>query len=78
MHQRRWHTCTRLRRAPAAERAYEYANEVRAAVRGAGMFCDVDLADRKMQKKVREAQLAQYNYILVRKKGGGACVGRVC
>ncbi len=29
------------------------------------MHVDVDLIDRKMQKKVREAQIAQYNYILV-------------
>lgn len=39
--------------------------QVRAALRGAGMFVDADVTDRKMQKKVREAQLAQYNYILV-------------
>ncbi|GAB4814792.1 hypothetical protein N2152v2_001838 [Parachlorella kessleri] len=50
---------------PISERAFEYAGEVRARLRAAGLHCDVDLADRKMQKKVREAQLAQYNYILV-------------
>jgi threonyl-tRNA synthetase len=31
----------------------------------ARLHVDVDLSGRKMQKKVREAQLAQYNYILV-------------
>ncbi|KAJ6892961.1 threonine--tRNA ligase [Populus alba x Populus x berolinensis] len=31
----------------------------------AGYFVDADTTDRKIQKKVREAQLAQYNYILV-------------
>jgi threonyl-tRNA synthetase len=50
---------------PISDRAYEYANEVRGVVRAAGLHVDVDLADRKMQKKVREAQVAQYNYILV-------------
>ena len=42
-----------------------YAKEVRAALRGAGFHAEVDAADKKMQKKVREAQLAQFNYILV-------------
>ena len=31
----------------------------------AGYFVDLDRTDRKIPKKVREAQLAQYNYILV-------------
>jgi threonyl-tRNA synthetase len=39
--------------------------QVRKVLRGAGLFVDADTTDRKMQKKVREAQLAQYNYILV-------------
>lgn len=34
-------------------------------VRKAGFHVDADCSDRKMQKKVREAQLDQYNYILV-------------
>ena len=42
-----------------------YANEVRAALRKVRLHVDVDASDRKMQKKVREAQLEQYNYILV-------------
>eukprot|EP00197_Chlamydomonas_leiostraca_P002015 CAMPEP_0202857222 /NCGR_PEP_ID=MMETSP1391-20130828/251_1 /ASSEMBLY_ACC=CAM_ASM_000867 /TAXON_ID=1034604 /ORGANISM="Chlamydomonas leiostraca, Strain SAG 11-49" /LENGTH=715 /DNA_ID=CAMNT_0049536001 /DNA_START=82 /DNA_END=2229 /DNA_ORIENTATION=+ len=50
---------------PISEPAYEYAREVRATVRALGMHVDADCSDRKMQKKVREAQLAQYNYILV-------------
>ena len=42
-----------------------YASEVRAALRKVRLHVDVDASDRKMQKKVREAQLEQYNYILV-------------
>jgi threonyl-tRNA synthetase len=38
---------------------------VRRELRGARLHVDVDVSDRTMQKKVREAQLAQYNYILV-------------
>ena len=34
-------------------------------VRKAGFYIEADCTDRKMQKKVREAQLDQYNYILV-------------
>ena len=50
---------------PISEGSYEYALEVKDACRGAGLYVDVDLLDRKMQKKVREAQIQQYNYILV-------------
>lgn len=50
---------------PISETVYDYACEVRDAIRAQGFHVEVDLADRKMQKKVREAQLAQFNYILV-------------
>lgn len=50
---------------PISEASYEYAGEVRDAIRARDFFVEVDTADRKMQKKVREAQLAQFNYILV-------------
>jgi threonyl-tRNA synthetase len=39
--------------------------QVRKELRGCHFHVDADVTDRKMQKKVREAQLAQYNYILV-------------
>lgn len=42
-----------------------HALQVRRELRSARLFVDCDVTDRKMQKKVREAQLAQYNYILV-------------
>lgn len=50
---------------PISESSYEYAGEVRKALRQEGFFVDADCTDKKMQKKVREAQLSQYNYILV-------------
>jgi len=43
----------------------EFALHVRKACRAGGFHVDCDQTDRKMQKKVREAQLSQYNYILV-------------
>jgi len=50
---------------PISGASFEYAEEVRLVIRKAGFFVDADCSDRKMQKKVREAQLEQYNYILV-------------
>jgi threonyl-tRNA synthetase len=50
---------------PISAASLPYARRVRAALRAARFHADVDAADKKMQKKVREAQLAQYNYILV-------------
>ncbi|PKA59163.1 Threonine--tRNA ligase, mitochondrial [Apostasia shenzhenica] len=50
---------------PVSEKSQPYALKVRDEIHGAGFYVDVDTTDRKIQKKVREAQLAQYNYILV-------------
>eukprot|EP00246_Nothoceros_aenigmaticus_P001908 TRINITY_DN12591_c0_g1_i1.p1 TRINITY_DN12591_c0_g1~~TRINITY_DN12591_c0_g1_i1.p1 ORF type:complete len:679 (-),score=146.34 TRINITY_DN12591_c0_g1_i1:142-1911(-) len=43
----------------------EYATKVRDIVHEAGFHVETDISDRKVDKKVREAQLAQINYILV-------------
>lgn len=51
---------------PISEASRDYAAEVREALRAHKFYVDVDNADKKMQKKIREAQLEQYNYILVR------------
>lgn len=51
---------------PVSEASVEYARRVRNTLRGAKLHVEVDASDRKMQKKVREAQLQQFNYILVR------------
>jgi threonyl-tRNA synthetase len=53
------------KRAAAIRTAHPRALQVRRELRGARLHVDVDVSDRTMQKKVREAQLAQYNYILV-------------
>ncbi|KAK3246693.1 hypothetical protein CYMTET_43779 [Cymbomonas tetramitiformis] len=50
---------------PISEVSADYAKSVKSLIRKAGFHVDCDISDRKMQKKVREAQLAQYNYILV-------------
>ena len=50
---------------PISEVSLEYALDVRRRLRARHIHCEVDESDRKMQKKVREAQLEQWNYILV-------------
>ncbi|WZZ18745.1 hypothetical protein YC2023_111834 [Brassica napus] len=45
--------------------SHEYAEKVREQIHEAGYYVDVDITDRNISKKVREAQVAQYNYILV-------------
>ncbi|KAJ7953654.1 threonine--tRNA ligase, mitochondrial [Quillaja saponaria] len=50
---------------PVSEKSQSYALEVRDRIHQAGYYVDADITDRKIQKKIREAQLAQYNYILV-------------
>ncbi|KAJ4711144.1 threonine--tRNA ligase, mitochondrial [Melia azedarach] len=50
---------------PVSEKSQPYALQVRDQIYQAGYHVDVDTTDRKIQKKVREAQLAQYNFILV-------------
>jgi len=48
-----------------ADKHNEYAMKVYSMLHGAGYYVDHDLSDKTIPKKVREAQLAQYNYILV-------------
>ncbi|XP_044488306.1 threonine--tRNA ligase, mitochondrial 1-like [Mangifera indica] len=50
---------------PVSEKSQPYALQVRDQIHQAGYYVDADTTDRKIQKKIREAQLAQYNYILV-------------
>ncbi|XP_058776552.1 threonine--tRNA ligase, mitochondrial 1-like [Vicia villosa] len=50
---------------PVSEKSQAYSLKVRDQIHQAGYHVDADTTDRKIQKKVREAQLAQYNYILV-------------
>jgi len=50
---------------PVSKAFEAYAQEVQQSVRAAGFFVDVDMSHRTLQKMVRDAQLSQYNYILV-------------
>ena len=50
---------------PVSEATAEYAAEVRKQIRKAKILAEIDDSSATMQKKVRSAQLAQFNYILV-------------
>ncbi|KAJ5072357.1 hypothetical protein M0811_01371 [Anaeramoeba ignava] len=50
---------------PVSDKNFEYAKEVRQIVHNAGFYCDCDLSKNQLNKKIREAQLAQFNFILV-------------
>lgn len=43
----------------------EYAQKVKNALWDAGYEVDLDVSDNTLSKKIREAQMAQYNFILV-------------
>ena len=51
---------------PISDASLGYAERVRASLRAATLHVDVDGSSSTMKKKVRAAQLAQFNYILVR------------
>merc|ERR1711972_839938 len=51
--------------APVDPKFTEYAETVQQRLQTAGFYADVDGSTRTLNKKVREAQQAQYNFILV-------------
>lgn len=42
----------------------EYASEVAAKLSDMGLFTDVDNSDNTLPKKIRNGEIAQYNFIL--------------
>ena len=50
---------------PVSKSFSDYALEVQKKIAAAGFYVDVDLSARTLPKMVREAQLSQYNFILV-------------
>lgn len=50
---------------PVMPSANQYVQEVQKALRERGMHADIDITGNKMQKKIRQGQLAQYNFIFV-------------
>jgi threonyl-tRNA synthetase len=50
---------------PISKDFIEYGQHVRSELRKFNYCVDIDLTDRTVTKKVREAQISQYNYILI-------------
>ncbi|KAL7712739.1 putative threonine--tRNA ligase [Entamoeba marina] len=50
---------------PITNKFNDYAHEVLKKLKENNFYADIDESDRKLPKKVREAQISQYNYILV-------------
>jgi len=50
---------------PISEKFNEYGEKIRSELWEAGFYADIDSTDKKIEKKVREAQLSQYNFMLV-------------
>ncbi|KAJ2745305.1 threonyl-tRNA synthetase [Coemansia sp. BCRC 34301] len=50
---------------PVTTAIYDYAAQVQKTLHSAGFFADADLSGDKMDKKIRNAEIAQYNFICV-------------
>eukprot|EP00658_Telonema_sp_P-2_P015611 TRINITY_DN1601_c0_g1_i15.p1 TRINITY_DN1601_c0_g1~~TRINITY_DN1601_c0_g1_i15.p1 ORF type:complete len:271 (+),score=113.51 TRINITY_DN1601_c0_g1_i15:346-1158(+) len=50
---------------PVSKAAEDYARTVSESIYGAGFFCEVDDSAGTLERKIRNSQLAQYNFILV-------------
>jgi threonyl-tRNA synthetase len=60
-----WLSPSQVRVIPIADRHELYANQVCSIIKQAGFQSDVDASHESVNKKVRNAQLMQYNYILI-------------
>lgn len=57
--------CQDSDRIPWAKMQKEYASEVQQKLSAAGLWTDVDNGENTLQKKIRNGEIAQYNFILV-------------
>lgn len=59
-----WLSPYQIRIAIVADRHAPYAHELKARIEKAGIDCDIDETNESLGKKVRNAQLLKYNYLL--------------
>ena len=59
-----WISPLPIRVIPIADRHNEYAHHLMKEIKKAGFICDVDDSQESMNKKIRNAQLLQINYML--------------
>ncbi|OMJ24744.1 Threonine-tRNA ligase, cytoplasmic [Smittium culicis] len=60
-----WLSPRQLTVIPIAAPLNDYAQKVQSTLKQAGFYVDIDLGGETLNKKIRNAQLAQYNFILV-------------
>ena len=60
-----WLSPLQIKILPIADRHNEYAEKVKQQLKEAGLRVDIDSRTESINKKVRNAQLEKYNYILV-------------
>jgi threonyl-tRNA synthetase len=60
-----WLAPVQVRAIPVADAFLPYLNEIAAQMRKAGVRIDVDSADERMQKKIRNAQLEKVPFMLI-------------
>lgn len=60
-----WISPRQVKIVPVSPLFFDYARQVRDEIHAAGFYVDVDDGSNQLNKKIRNAQLEQYNYILV-------------
>lgn len=60
-----WLSPRQIQVIPVAAAFFDYAKEITARLVSLGIFADADLSDNTLNKKIRNAELAQYNFIFV-------------
>lgn len=59
-----WISPQPIRIIPVADRHLDFARDVMRKIHAAGLLCTIDASHESVSKKVREAQMAQVNYML--------------
>ena len=59
-----WISPSQVRILTVADRHDEYAHRLAKEIKQAGFLCDIDASGESVSKKVRNAQLSQFNYML--------------
>jgi threonyl-tRNA synthetase len=59
-----WLSPLQVRVITVADRHSEYAHEVAREIKKAGLLCDIDDSSESVNKKIRNAQIMQINYML--------------
>lgn len=60
-----WLSPRQIQVIPVAAAFFDYAQEITTQLIGMGVYADADLSDNTLNKKIRNAELAHYNFIFV-------------